>query len=59
MFHLQRQEYLPDVVAADGLAVDEPRRGSLDDLEAQVRAGHELEHHVQHALGAKERRKEY
>ena len=33
-----------------GLAVHEPSRGSLDDLEAKVSSGHELEYHVEHPL---------
>ena len=37
-------------MAADCLRVDEPGGGALDDLEAQVRPRHELEHHVQHPL---------
>ena len=37
-------------MAADGFRVDESGRGALDDLEAQVRPRHELEHHVQHPL---------
>lgn len=49
---LQGQQYLPHVVAAHWFRVDETGRGPLDDLEAQVRTSHELEHHVQHALGA-------
>ncbi len=49
---LQRQENLPDVVGAHRLRIDEPGRGPLDDLEAQVGAGHELEDHVEHALAA-------
>ena len=37
-------------MAADGLRVDEAGGGALDDLEAQIRARHELEHHVEHPL---------
>ena len=48
---LEGQEDLPDVVGADGLGVDEPGGGALHDLEAQIRPRHELEHHVEHALG--------
>ena len=32
------------------LAVHEPRRGSLHDLEAEVGPGHELKDHVEHPL---------
>ena len=35
-----------------GLAVHEARRGSLDDLEAEVSTAHKLEHHVEHALAS-------
>lgn len=49
---LQGQQDLPEVVAAHGLGVDEAGRGALHYLEAEVGAGHELEHHVQHAFGA-------
>ncbi len=48
---LQGEQDLAHVVAAHGLAVHEAGRRALHDLEAQVRASHELEHHVQHALG--------
>ena len=50
---LQGEEDLADVVRADGLRVDEPRRRPLHDLEAQVRASHELEDHVEHSLGTR------
>ena len=50
---LKSEDDLPDVVTADRLAVDETGRGAFDDLEAQVGAGHEFEHHVQHSLGTK------
>ena len=33
-----------------GLTVHKARRRSLDDLKAEVSAGHELEHHVEHPL---------
>ena len=48
---LQRQQYLSHVVAADGLRIDEASRGPLDNFEAEVGTGHELENHVEHALG--------
>lgn len=37
-------------MAADGLRVDEAGGGALHDLEAQIGARHELEHHVEHPL---------
>ena len=37
-----------------GLAVDKAGGGALDNLEAEVCAGHELEYHVEHALAATE-----
>ena len=43
---------LSDVVAGHCLAVHEPRRGSLDDLEAEVSTAHKLEHHVEHPLAS-------
>ena len=43
-------QYLSEVMTRHGLAVHESGRGSLDDLEAEVGPGHELEHHVEHPL---------
>ena len=37
-----------------GFAVDKAGGGPLDNLEAKVGAGHELEYHVEHALAATE-----
>ena len=54
---LEGEEDLPDVVGAHRLGVDEPRRGALHDLEAEVCARHELEDHVEHPLGTREREK--
>ena len=47
-------ENLPDVVGGHGFAVDKAGGGPLDNLEAKVGAGHELEYHVEHALAATE-----
>ncbi len=49
---LQGQEDLSNVMRTYGLGVDEARRRPLDDLEAEVRPCHELEHHVEHSLRA-------
>ena len=49
---LEGQQDLPDVVRAHGLGVHEPGGRALDNLEAQVCPRHELEDHVEHALGA-------
>ena len=49
---LEREDDLPDVVTADGLAVHETRGGPFHTFEAEVSTGHELEDHVEHALGA-------
>ncbi len=43
---LQSQNDLPDVMTAHRFAVNESGRCSLDDLEAKVSTGHELEDHV-------------
>ena len=37
-------------MAGHGLAVNKTSRGSLDNLETEIGAGHELEHHVEHPL---------
>ena len=52
---LQRQDDLSDVVAAHGLTVNKSGCGPLHDLEAQVSTGHELKHHVEHALGTEKK----
>ena len=48
---LQSQQDLSHIVTTNGLRVDESGRGPLDNLEAEVGSSHELENHVEHALG--------
>ena len=52
---LQRQDDLPDVVAAHRLAVNKSGCGPLDNLETQISTSHELKDHVEHALGTKKK----